>query len=242
MSQVSDYNSGLTTYLIQSKDFVVTTVEKEYVNLFRENLPNVYVYVENPEKQPRTPAIVLTLHNVQGRNFCLGNIVGQDSEGNDIFGFQWDFILSIDIWALDTKTRDDIISIIQTLVMTQKSIMRHRISQIDAIVNAAQERGFDLSDRIIQYASHQITRIYRQLLSINLSVVSTYKPIITAGWLESIIFTLGTNIYTVDNTLIEASETFGIPFDGAVGMREDEMSLLTNLVKINPLKNKKLRI
>lgn len=232
MSEVSDYKDGLVTYNIQSKDFVLTTVEKEYVKLFKQNLPNVYIYVQNPEKTPKTPAIVLSINNVQGRNYCLGNIIGEDNEGNMTYGIQWDFLLNIDVWARGTKTRDDIISIIQTLIMTQKQLMKNRISQIDAVVMAAQERGFDKSDRIIQYASHQITRVYRQLLSVNLSVVSTYTPIEQYGLIESIIFRVGQNIYTADNIPKTIIETIYEPEEGALGLKYDEASLLTNLLQL----------
>lgn len=230
MSQVNDYTSGMVRYVLSGKDFILSTVEKEYVNLIRENIPNVYVYVQNPEKLPRTPAVVLSVYDVESNDVGIGNTFGEDNEGNIIYGIIWNFTLNIDIWARNTKTRDDIISLVQTIISLKRPLMKNRINQIDARVTASQERGFDTTDRIIQYASHQITRIYRQLLTIEVAVISTYKPISTEGFIESIIFTIGQNTYTVDNIPITMDDVIYYPSEGMVGLKHDEISLLTNLL------------
>lgn len=228
MSQTSEYQMGLAKHIVTSKDFIMTIVEEEYVRLLREYLPNVYIYVEFPLRLPRTPAIALTVHDVEGRNLSVGNTVGEDSDGNTIYGIMWNFNLNIDIWALDTKTRDDIFSAIQVLILTTQELMQNRIGLIESTCSSAQERGFDLTDRIIQYASHQITDVQRQLLAVDVVILSTYTPIVEYGWLQSIVFTIGQHVKTIDGTLALEEQTFTAPHE--TGLRYDEASLVMSLL------------
>lgn len=211
------------TPIIGSSDYIVSVIEREFVKLLRKYITNIHIYVEFPQKLVQTPAIALTIHNVQSSTFSLGNMVGVDDDGNDVYGLYWFLRMDIDCWGLDTKTRDDILSIISLMVMMEKINLLKTINLVDLEISAAQERGFDMTDRIIQYASHQITDIQRQLLSVELQVLSTYTPILEHGYIKSIVISIGqdTQILGEDATVIE---TFTTPSE--IGDTFDSYGLL----------------
>jgi len=217
--------TGIENYtpLIGSADYIISVIEREFVKLLRKYLTNVNIYVEFPQKRVQTPSIALTIHDVKSSTFSLGNIVGVDDDGNDVYGLYWFLQMDIDGWALDTKTRDDILSIISLMVMMEKANLFKTISLVDLEISSAQERGFDMTDRIIQYASHQITDVQRQLLIIDFQVLSTYTPILEHGYIKSIVVSLGQNTQVLgeDVTVID---TFTTPSD--IGDTYDSYGLL----------------
>jgi hypothetical protein len=220
MSTTGEYREGLVNYIIGSKDFLMSTIEREYVRLIKEYVPNVWTTVEFPLTLARTPAVALTVHNIVAKDFSLGNILSQDNDGNIIYGLQWNFTLNIDVWAQGTITRDNIISAISVMLMTTRELMYHRVGLINSVISSSQERGFDKTDRIIQYASHQLTEIQRQLITVEMSIMASYKPIIEYGYLTSIVFTLGNNYYDVNLELQTATQTSTFPSETGTGFED----------------------
>ena len=223
---------------IINKDFIVKNVEEQLVLLLKEYLNNIPIYVEFPQMVAKTPAIVLTVHNVIGKqDFSIGNYVGQTDDGDDIYGIYWHLTVTIDIWSLDTQTRDEIISIIQTLLMMKRFTLKNRIGLVDLYVAGAQERGFDKTDRIIQYASHQLEDIQRQLLQIELVVQSTYTPIVEYGFIKSVIFTMGqwTKTLSIPSEDVFTEQTINVPFGVSAGETYDSIAAtLTPFINKRP--------
>lgn len=227
---------------IIDNDFIVKNVEKELVKLLKEYLNNIPIYVEFPQQIAKTPAIILTVHNIISRqNYTLGNYVGRTSDGDDTYGIYWDLTVTIDVWSMDTQTRDEIISIVSTLLMMKRRTLRNRMGLVDLMVISSQERGFDLTDRIIQYASHQITDIQRQLIQVEMLVQSTYTPILEYGYIKAIIFNIGqwNKTVTIPRTDVWTEQETDVPYGAGQGEVFDSIAIsLLPFIKKRPFLNR----
>lgn len=231
---------GYAEHIIDA-DFIIKNVEKELVKLLKEYLNNIPIYVEFPQVITRTPAVILTVHDIMSRqNYTLGSYVGRTSDGDDTYGIYWDLTVTVDVWSIDTQTRDELISIIPTLLMMKRKTLRNRIGLIDLMVVGSQERGFDLTDRIIQYASHQITDVQRQLIQVEMLVQSTYTPILEYGYVKAIIFNIGqwTKTLTIPSEEVWSEQEIDVPSGAGRGEVFDSIAItLLPFIKKRPFLN-----
>lgn len=156
--------------------------------LVGEDLPAVAVY-EETSKMERTG---------------IGDYF--DSKGK-FKVFRFIATLVFDIWGIDSYQRELASSLITKYLLSQQFDYRNLgfyIFQEDA----SRSRGFDMTDRILQFHSHQITNIVRRLLyyEVEYEVVQTKDP--SLNKINKIIFNMNANDEIVESIGIG---DFGVP-------------------------------
>lgn len=111
------------------------------------------------------PAIAVSMYEGGAANSGLGTIVGTDKSGRRVLGMYGNFQVELDIWAISPKQRDMIASEIMRLMWRKRRTVARNLGIQEILMTEMGERGFDLTDRILQYQSHQITKVWRRLLT-----------------------------------------------------------------------------
>lgn len=133
-------------------DFAMATViaddgvEAIETYLTENDLPAVAVYEETHISQP----------------VGIGGYIG--GNGNKR-AEQYRVGITFDIWARDTREREVIAGILSRFIFEHKWGGLPSIGIIDIMDKGTRTRGFDLTDRILQFHSHQLTNIFRRLMS-----------------------------------------------------------------------------
>jgi len=105
------------------------------------------------------PAIAIYEETSRRVRVGIGEYI--DEKGK-IKATQFISILTFDIWGLDSYQRELASGIITNYVTTQMNL--RQLGFIDFRELTTRSRGFDLTDRILQFHSHQITVIWRRML------------------------------------------------------------------------------
>lgn len=115
-------------------------------------------------RELRLPTIAVSMYSGSNVNVGTGSIVGLDQHGRRIRGYRNDFVIQADVWANTPRERDEISSKVKDILFKKRQTVIRQLGIEEIRLLELGERGFDLTDRILQYQSHQITKVWRRLL------------------------------------------------------------------------------
>lgn len=128
----------------------------EGIVIAEDGLPAIRTHLEEED----LPAVSIYEEDSKMERTGIGDVF--DSEG-EFKVFRFKSILTIDIWGIDAYQRELANSLITKYLISQDFDFRS-LGFILFQEGSSRSRGFDLTDRILQFHSHQITNIVRRLL------------------------------------------------------------------------------
>lgn len=97
-----------------------------------------------------------------------------------------DATLTFDVWARDSKERERASGIISGYIFDKLLDKIRALGFLQFQDQSTRSRGFDLTDRILQFHSHQLTNVWRRLIDFDVVFERIYKEEPVEGIIEQI--------------------------------------------------------
>lgn len=161
------------------------------------------------------PAVILSMYDGSSTRAGSGDVIGHSPDGRVIRALKNRYIVQFDVWARTPQQRDFIGGRLVNIVFKQRHTVARNLGIEEINLRSFGERGFDLTDRILQYQSHQITKVWRRLLEFDIISENYFMDEVEEDYfvLEGIDIQTNFNSYTFDliaGDLIE--EYLKVPF------------------------------